>query len=118
MYGFIAVLSLCLLWHFWLYDLLYYNNPPSHNFDWGFRGTWDVFNGFRSVADVRAAKAERRQAELARENTVLSVMAGVVITFLMAQRYEESMKKRNILRKTIVNQSVGFHCENHCFCCS
>ena len=53
-------------------------NPPSHNFDWGFRATWDLFNGFRSVADVRAAKAERRQAELARENTFLSVMAGVV----------------------------------------
>ena len=53
-------------------------NPPSHNFDWGFRGTWDLFNGFRSVADVRAAKAERRKAELARENTFLSVMAGVV----------------------------------------
>ena len=53
-------------------------NPPSHNFDWGFKGTWDLFNGFRSVADVRAAKAERRQTELARENTFLSVMAGVV----------------------------------------
>ncbi|MBR6021727.1 MAG: TolC family protein [Kiritimatiellae bacterium] len=53
-------------------------NPPSHNFDWGFKGTWDLFNGFRSVADLRAAKAERRQAELARENTFLSVMAGVV----------------------------------------
>ena len=53
-------------------------NPPSHNFDWGFQGTWDLFNGFRSVAEVRAAKAERRQAELARENTFLSVMAGVV----------------------------------------
>lgn len=53
-------------------------NPPSHNFDWGFQGTWDLFNGFRSVADVRAAKTERRQAELARENTFLSVMAGVV----------------------------------------
>ena len=53
-------------------------NPPSNNFDWGFRGTWDIFNGFRSVADVRAAKAERRKAELARENTFLSVMAGVI----------------------------------------
>ena len=53
-------------------------NPPKHNFDWGFRGTWDLFNGFRSVADVRAAKAEREQAELSRESTFLSVMAGVV----------------------------------------
>ena len=53
-------------------------NPPKRNFDWGFQGTWDVFNGFRSVAQVRAAKAERRQAELARENVFLSVMAGVV----------------------------------------
>lgn len=53
-------------------------NPPSHNFDWGFRGTWNLFNGFRSVADVRAAKAERRKAQLARENTFLSVMAGVI----------------------------------------
>ena len=53
-------------------------NPPDRNFDWGFRGTWDLFTGFRSVADVRAAKAERRKAELSRENTFLSVMAGVV----------------------------------------
>ena len=53
-------------------------NPPKNNFDWGFKGTWDLFNGFRSVADVRMAKAERRKAELARENTFLSVMAGVV----------------------------------------
>ena len=53
-------------------------NPPKHNFDWGFSGTWELFDGFRSVAEVRSAKAERRQAELARENTFLSVMAGVV----------------------------------------
>ncbi len=53
-------------------------NPPRHNLDWGFSGAWDLFNGFRSVADVRAAKAERRQAELSRENEFLSVMAGVV----------------------------------------
>jgi outer membrane protein TolC len=53
-------------------------NPPGENTDWGFRGTWDLFNGFRSVAEVRAAKTERRQAELARENTFLSVMAGMV----------------------------------------
>ncbi len=53
-------------------------NPPKRNSDWGFRGTWNLFNGFRSVADVRAAKAERRKAELARESDFLSVMAGVV----------------------------------------
>ena len=53
-------------------------NPPKNNVDWGFKGTWDIFNGFRSVADVRMAKAERRKAELTRENTFLSVMAGVV----------------------------------------
>ena len=53
-------------------------NPPKHNFDWGFQGTWDLFNGFRSVAEYRAAKTERKEAELARENTFLSVMAGVV----------------------------------------
>ena len=53
-------------------------NPPKRNTDWGFQGTWNIFNGFRSVADVRAAKAERRQAELARESTFLSIMAGVV----------------------------------------
>lgn len=53
-------------------------NPPGENTDWGFQGTWEVFNGFRSVAQLRAAKTERRQAELARESTFLSVMAGVV----------------------------------------
>ena len=31
MYSFIAVLSLCLLWHFWFYDLLYYN---TYIFPW------------------------------------------------------------------------------------
>ena len=31
MYGFIAVLSLCLLWHLWLYDLLYYD---TYIFPW------------------------------------------------------------------------------------
>ncbi|MBQ6246654.1 MAG: TolC family protein, partial [Kiritimatiellae bacterium] len=51
-------------------------NPPKRNSDWGFRGTWNLFDGFRSVADVRAAKAERRKAELARESDFLSVMAG------------------------------------------
>lgn len=53
-------------------------NPPKHNLDWGFKGTWDLFNGFRSVAQYRAAKTERKEAELARENTFLSVMAEVV----------------------------------------
>ena len=53
-------------------------NPPDRNFDWGFTGTWDLFTGFRSLAQYRAAKAEREQAELARESTFLSVMAGVV----------------------------------------
>ena len=53
-------------------------NPPKHNLDWGFKGTWNLFNGFCSVAQYRAAKTERKEAELARENTFLSVMAGVV----------------------------------------
>jgi len=53
-------------------------NPPKNNTDWGFKATWDLFGGFRSVAQLRAAKAERAQARLARENTFLSVMAGVV----------------------------------------
>ena len=53
-------------------------NPPKNNIDWGFKGTWDLFNGFRSVSEYRAAKVEREQEKLARESTFLSVMAGVI----------------------------------------
>jgi outer membrane protein len=53
-------------------------NPPKNNVDWGFKGTWDLFNGFRSVSEYRTAKVEREQEKLARESTFLSVMAGVI----------------------------------------
>lgn len=53
-------------------------NPPKHNIDWGFKGTWNLFNGFRSVSEYRTAKVEREQEKLARESTFLSVMAGVI----------------------------------------
>ena len=53
-------------------------NPPKNNIDWGFKGTWDLFNGFRSVSEYRTAKVEREQEKLARESTFLSVMAGVI----------------------------------------
>ena len=53
-------------------------NPPKNNVDWGFKGTWNLFNGFRSVSEYRTAKVEREQEKLARESTFLSVMAGVI----------------------------------------
>ncbi len=53
-------------------------NPPKNNVDWGFKGTWDLFNGFRSVSEYRTAQVEREQEKLARESTFLSVMAGVI----------------------------------------
>jgi len=53
-------------------------NPPRRNTDWGFKATWDIFTGFRSLAAYRVAKTEREQTALARESTYLSVMARVV----------------------------------------
>ena len=53
-------------------------NARSVNLVSGFNGAWTVFNGFANVANVQASKAERRKAELERENTFLSIIVNVV----------------------------------------
>ena len=50
----------------------------SVNWTTGFGAAWTVFDGLANRARYRAAKVERRQAELARESTFLSIMVGVV----------------------------------------
>ncbi len=56
------------------------NDLAAHAENWisGFSGTWTLFDGLANVARYKAAKVERRQTKLERENTFLSVMVGVV----------------------------------------
>ncbi|HHX98416.1 MAG TPA: TolC family protein [Lentisphaerae bacterium] len=56
------------------------NDLAAHSANWvsGFQGVWTLFDGLANVARYRAAKVERRQTELQRENTFLSVIVGVV----------------------------------------
>jgi outer membrane protein len=44
----------------------------------GFSAAWQVFSGFANLARYRAAKVERAQTELERENTFLSVIVSVI----------------------------------------
>lgn len=44
----------------------------------GFQGAWSLFTGLANVARYRAAKVERTQSELERENTFLSIIIGVM----------------------------------------
>jgi len=44
----------------------------------GFRGAWTLFDGLANVARYKAAKVERRQTELERESTFLSIMVQVI----------------------------------------
>jgi len=56
------------------------NDLAAHAENWvsGFHGAWTLFDGLANVARYRAAKVERQQTRLERENTFLSVMVGVV----------------------------------------
>ena len=51
---------------------------PSSNWATGFKGVWNLFDGFANVARYRAAKVERKQSELQRESTFLSVIVQVI----------------------------------------
>jgi outer membrane protein TolC len=44
----------------------------------GFAGTWTLFDGLANVARYKAARVERRQSELERESTFLSIMIQVI----------------------------------------
>jgi len=56
------------------------NDLAAHSANWvsGFGAAWTLFDGLANVARYRAAQVERRQTELERENTFLSIMVGVV----------------------------------------
>lgn len=56
------------------------NDLAAHAENWvtGFKAAWTLFDGLANVARYKAAKVERRQTELARENTFLSIIIGVV----------------------------------------
>ncbi len=46
----------------------------------GLQGIWDLFDGLANVARFKAAQVERRQSELQRESTFLTVMIQVIAT--------------------------------------
>jgi outer membrane protein TolC len=56
------------------------NDLAVHAANWvsGFRGAWTLFDGLANVARYQAARVERRQSELERENTFLAIMVQVV----------------------------------------
>lgn len=56
------------------------NDLARHAENWvsGFHGIWTLFDGLANVARYKASKVEREQTQLARENTFLSIMVGVV----------------------------------------
>ncbi len=51
---------------------------PSSNWTTGFKGVWTLFDGLANVARYRASKVERKQSELQRESTFLSVIVQVI----------------------------------------
>ena len=72
------------------------NELAAHAENWvtGFQGTWLLFDGLANVARYKAAKVERRQTELERENTFLSVMVGVVAAEAAARDAGEGARVR------------------------
>ena len=72
------------------------NELAAHAENWvtGFQGTWLLFDGLANVARYKAAQVERRQTELERENTFLSVMVGVVAAEAAARDAAEGARVR------------------------
>ena len=72
------------------------NDLAAHAENWmtGFSGTWMLFDGLANVARYKAAKVERRQTKLERENTFLSVMVGVVAAEAAARDAAENARVR------------------------
>jgi outer membrane protein TolC len=74
------------------------NDLAAHAENWvtGFRGAWTLFDGLANVARVRAAKVERQQTRLERENTFLSVMVGVVAAEAAVRDAAEAARVRGL----------------------
>ncbi len=72
------------------------NDLAAHAENWvsGFRGAWTLFDGLANVARYKAAKVEREQTRLERENTFLSVMVGVVAAEAAARDAAEGARVR------------------------
>lgn len=72
------------------------NDLAAHSANWvsGFRAVWTLFDGLANVARYRAAKVERRQAELARESTFLSVIVQVIAAEAAVQDAAEAARLR------------------------
>lgn len=67
-----------------------------HTANWisGLQGAWAIFDSFTNLVRYRAAKLGRRQAELARESTFLSIMVQVVAAKATAQDAGEAAQLR------------------------
>jgi len=74
------------------------NALAAHAENWvsGFSGAWTLFDGLANVARYKAAKVERRQTELERESTFLSVMVGVVAAEAAARDAAEGARVRRL----------------------
>ena len=74
------------------------NDFAAHAENWltGFKGAWTLFDGLANVARYKAAKIERRQTELERESTFLSVMVGVVAAEAAARDAAEGARVRRL----------------------
>ncbi len=72
------------------------NDLAAHAENWvsGFHGAWTLFDGLANVARYQAAKVERQQTQLARENTFLSVIVGVVAAEAAARDANETTRIR------------------------
>jgi outer membrane protein TolC len=72
------------------------NDLAAHAENWitGFKAAWTLFDGLANVARYKAAKVERQQTRLERENTFLSVMVGVVAAEAAARDAAEAARIR------------------------
>ena len=62
----------------------------------GFQGAWSIFSGFANSAAYRTAIIERRQSELQRENTFLSIIVGVMAAEAQLRDARESVAVRQL----------------------
>lgn len=67
---------------------------PSSNWATGFKGVWTLFDGFANVARYRASKVERKQSELQRESTFLSVIVQVMTAEAAVRDASEATRLR------------------------
>ncbi len=72
------------------------NDLAAQSANWvsGFGAVWTLFDGLANVARYNAAKLERRQTSLERENTFLSIMVEVVAAEAAARDASESARIR------------------------